>query len=610
MKTINLRALVSLAVMLLAAPQLAHADWMADPTSINAIFDTMAASTSHIAASLQAIGIKLFFSLALLQLVITGYGLIASGDIEQSLGKYARSFIWISFCIWLMSNNRAYNFLANTIQYFLDHAIGWASGTQANFDVGGIVATGITAVGNVYAAVATAAIPKSSGVSAIVSYFTSGGLLQAVYGVTIMIFTVLLIAATCLYLALKVFMVKIEAMIVLAIMPLSLSFLGLNALRDQGFAPFKSVLALIYRIVILGAVTGGLAGASGAVAAYAVANPSATTLELGFCLSFGFVVLAFLAYKSDQIATSLANGSASMGSGDVAGAAMAAAAAAGAVTAGIGAVAGAGAGNAEKKGMGGFMKSLFGRGGTISNASTRGAGKTPEPAPARPLASLNGASSGNGTSSSAPTRSNANGDHGSASTSSAMPAYSMDSQAASASLSPGNAVGSATSQTVSGTSAAAPVAPAATASSAAKGYAEGAATSLAGPETSAASPLASAVTANSARGNTNTEGLSSPPSRTADNANADVGGADNSTATGAQRAADAMPNSGADGYAIGGVDTSMDPNAPRREKTSDKDTPPKRGDHKSAFGEHARNLGQQVAAEKQATSVSINTHQE
>lgn len=382
------RNLFIAAVMLI--PALAFAD-VIDPAATNTSFDLITATTAHLSSSLQSIGIKLFFALTLLQLVITGYGQIASGEIEATMGKFAKALIWTSFVIWLMTNNMASNFVSNTIQYFLNNAIGWASGTSATFDVNGIMSTGMAAIGNVIKSVAAAATPKAD-LTTFITYFTPGaGLLQAAYGVAVIVFTVAIIAISSAYVALKVFMVKIEAALVVAILPLSLSFLGLNALRDQGFAPFKSMLALIYRIVILGAIVGGMASVGSAMSTYASSAANPTILEVGFSLSFGFVILAFLAHKSDSIAASLANGSANLGSGDAVGTAMAAVAAAGAAVAGVGAIAAAGsaAGSSTAKSMGDVMKGLTGNGGgTVSNASAKGVGRTPEPGPSKPNASM------------------------------------------------------------------------------------------------------------------------------------------------------------------------------------------------------------------------------
>lgn len=364
-------------------------------------YNLLKSATSHIAANLQVIGIKLFFVLTLLQLVITGYGQVMAGEIEASLGKFAKAMIWVSFVLYLMTNQHASAFIGNTVQYFMNHAIGWAipGNVTTRFDVNGIISTGLKALGHVDQAIlkATAGAKDavtggSDGVLGMLNPFTIGdradGMAKIIYAGAIQIIIVLTILLTCGYVALKIFMVKIEAALILAILPLSLAFLGLNAMRDQGFAPFKSMLALIYRIVILGAIVGGMAAVGSDIEKIANGDPNADIYELGLMMCFGFVILAFLAYKSDQIAASLASGSANLGSGDAVGGVMAGAAAGGIV----GAAAGAATGSV--KSMADVMKGLTGGGGgSIKNASTRGTGNTPiEPAPSRPLASMNSSS--------------------------------------------------------------------------------------------------------------------------------------------------------------------------------------------------------------------------
>lgn len=368
--------------ILLFAPAMAFAG-IDNPT--NDAITLLGKSAITLSISLQAIAIKILFSLSLLQFVITGYGQIASGEIDATLIKFSKAIVWVSFCLLLMTNDVAADFIGKTINYFLDSAIGWATSTPTHFDVGGIMTAGFTAMLNVFKAVNMAAVPGSlfsnlagfvfAGPMAIVDYLWVG-IIAAI------------ILLSCGYIALKVFMIKIEAIIVICILPLSLSFLGLNALRDQGFAPFKSMLALIYRIIVLAMVVGMLDGIGQNILALAK-NPDAI---LGIYIpllstAFGFVIAAFLAHKSDSIATSLANGSASLGSGDAVAGVMAAAA----VATGVGAVAGAAASGG--KSMASVMKSMSpgGGGGSVSNASGSGSGgmpRTPEPAPQRPAASV------------------------------------------------------------------------------------------------------------------------------------------------------------------------------------------------------------------------------
>lgn len=376
-----------LLLFVLLIPALSYSQ-VADPIPadpVNSTYTVLTPVMMNMAVKLQAVGIRLFFVLTLLQLVITGYGLVASGEIEASLGKYAKALIWVSFCVWLITNNHAHDFVANTIQYFLNHAISWATpdATSTDFDVGTVFQIGMDGLADTMRAIENAAIPTSSlGWFSIIAGGGTGAVVQLIFTGILIFIIIVIVLATCGYIALKVFMIKIEAILVLAILPLSLGFLGLNALRDQGFAPFKSMLALIYRIIILGMVVGGLSVQGTSLHAYAIGAADPNIVQVLVSAVFGFLILAFLAHKSDSIAASLANGSANLGAGDAVGATLAAAATMAAAATGVGVVAGAGAKASQS--MGEVMKAMSGRGtggGSVKNASSSGAGKSPEPAP-------------------------------------------------------------------------------------------------------------------------------------------------------------------------------------------------------------------------------------
>ena len=83
-----------------------------DPTS--ATYDWVKVATSGLTEQLTSISYKLFFLLALIQISVTLFGQMAGGDMEAALGKMIKWFLWVSFCMYLMLNNIAYNFIANT----------------------------------------------------------------------------------------------------------------------------------------------------------------------------------------------------------------------------------------------------------------------------------------------------------------------------------------------------------------------------------------------------------------------------------------------------------------------------------------------------------------
>jgi type IV secretion system protein TrbL len=566
---------ILLLAMLLCAPIYAFAagtEIPVDPTA--SAYSYLYGATSQIANNLQSVAIKLFFALTLLQLVITGYGQVASGEIEASFGKYAKALVWISFVLYLMTNNHASAFIGNTLQYFLNHAIGWASGdATAKFNVGGILNTGMQAMGSTAAAIAKASVPTPSLEKVAMAVLAPGAAAAAALGtilyaslMTLLIY--IIIIGVCGYIGLKVFMVKVEAALVLAIMPLSLAFLGLNAMRDQGFAPFKHMLALVYRIVILGAIVGGLAGVAGQMNSYANSAADPNVLEVSLLMVFGFAILAFLAHKSDSIASSLASGSASLGSGDIVGAAMSGAAAGGVA----GAVTGAATGSV--KSMADVMKGLTGgSNGSMSNASSRGTGNTPiEPAPSRPMASM---SSGGGTSggSGAPKRSAATGGNSSSSSPSASGGSS------SAQSSSGGNSGSSSPSTSGG-------------SSSAQSSAGGGSSA---PSQDSAGSSSSSPTSSSSAGDTSSS--SSAPSRSA------AGNESGSGKSGSSSIPQQPMNSGASESAgIGG--------APQRAggQQPEPTTAPRKETNSEKLKRNANELGKRVEQENTTTSVSINTH--
>jgi len=180
------------------------------------------------------------------------------------------------------------------------------------------------------------------------------------------------------YLACKVFMFYLELGMVVVLSPISFALLGLDNFRDQGLAPIKSLVSLVYRAVLFGVVFGAFKYVSDSMVDtinginwFDVTGVATNVSKLVSAL-IAFPVLLFLAFKSDSIAATLASGSTSLGNGDV-GQAVAAGAAAGAVAAAAGSATTAGAGKVPQS-MAAFMDGLSRAGGSISNASPMGVG--------------------------------------------------------------------------------------------------------------------------------------------------------------------------------------------------------------------------------------------
>ena len=321
-----------------------------------------------------------------IQLLITNLGLLKSGaDIEAVFAKLLGSLLWFGFVVYVMNNGADFIDSVGTsvINKFMPT---WLS-------PGYILAIVTTIAG---------ALITGIGLSGIMVLGSGSPMLALV--LTVIMFV---IVGVGLYVSIKIFMLKLELGLILVLAPLSFSLLGLNALKDQGIAPFKALISLIYRIVLFGIVctafkeVGTVTTAALDAIDWGNIGGWVDAIKVVFSAMFAFPMLGYLVYKSDSIASSLAGGSTNMGPGDIA-AAAAAGAAAGAVVASGGAV--VGSGNPVQT-MSNFMKSLGGSGGSVSNASSMGAGGSTSALPLfpTPVASLgSGSSGGSGAEAAAP----------------------------------------------------------------------------------------------------------------------------------------------------------------------------------------------------------------
>lgn len=331
----------------------------ADISIANTVLAAMTAASSNL-MSQAIIWLGAFMSI---QFVLTNIGLLKSGaDIEAVIGKLIGSLLWFGFCVYVLENGPA----------FIDSV---GTGLLEKY------ATNIPTPGSLLASTLSLCTLILAGIAATGS--TIAGIGNSSIGMTL-VYILFIVFSIGMFLAIKVFMLTLELGLIVLLSPLSFSFLGMNALKDQGIAPFKALISLAYRIILLGIIC------SAADNIFALTKTTLETLSwtnpLGwkdcvqafFSAIFAFPFLAYLAYKSDSIAASLASGSTNMGTSDIAGAA-AAGAAAGALAAGAaGAVAGA-----KPIPMGDIISKMMGN-GSVSNASPSGSMKDPSPAPAKP----------------------------------------------------------------------------------------------------------------------------------------------------------------------------------------------------------------------------------
>lgn len=292
---------------------------------------------------------------AALQFFITNYNLLKSdGDIQSAIAKMVTAVGWVGICLYLI--NHGPQFIKDVGNEFFT-LLGVNLPTPGSI----IARTIVVGVSMALLAIGASAAPLIGN--------TVGMLL--VY-VTIIVFVI------GLFFAFKIFMLQLELGLIAILAPLSFAFLGLNTLRDQGIVPFKALISLAYRIILLTVILSAFDRVSDVVS-----NVLSSTTKDSFLMSPGtvanvmlsavgaYILLAYLIFKSDSIAASLASGSTSMGTGDVAQAAAAGAAMGAAVGAGGAAL--AGTGGQAPKAMSAFMDKLMGR-SSISNASSMGGG--------------------------------------------------------------------------------------------------------------------------------------------------------------------------------------------------------------------------------------------
>ena len=303
-------------------------------------------------------------SFMLIQFIITNIGLLKSGaDLDAVWAKFLGSLFWFAFCLYLLKNGPD----------FIDSVGGGILERFAGFPKPGwIISATLLLCTPFLAAIATVGIVNTTLAMVLLS-------------------AMLTVLAVGMMLALKIMMLTIELGLIVMLSPLSFSLLGLNALKDQGIAPLKSLLSLIYRIILLSVIcvaftelitvaTQNLKDIGGATQWLNPLNwPSIINIIMSTVLAFP--VIGYFIFKSDSIAATLAGGSSNLGSGDVAGAAAAGAAAGAALMSGGAAAAGAATKPAQS--MANFMQGLRG-GGSVSNASSMGMGGATSSLPLSP----------------------------------------------------------------------------------------------------------------------------------------------------------------------------------------------------------------------------------
>lgn len=337
--------------LLLSLAQLSFAQ--VTQVSAETVLSTIQSAMLPAVGKLTAQAISWLGIFSTLQFFITGYNQLKSdGDVQSMVAKTFGAVAWVGVCLYLINN--APSFIL-------------AVGDQL-MNLLGVKLPIVSIVIAAIVGVAGSLIVVALGVGAVSN---TGGFFLAIVA--------LLVLAAGLYLAFKIFMLQLEIGLIALLAPLSFALLGLNTLKDQGIAPFKSLLSLAYRIILLTVILSAFSEVGNVVKSVIesvgvddflagigrVANAIVSALG-------AYLLLVFLTFKADSIAASLASGSTSLGTGDLAQAAATGAAVGAAVAAG-GATLAAGGGQAPKA-MADFMGKMMGGGGSVTNASAMGTG--------------------------------------------------------------------------------------------------------------------------------------------------------------------------------------------------------------------------------------------
>lgn len=326
---------------------------------LNSVNQSLDLAVKDTTVKLQNIAVKWLSAFILLQFFITNFvALKSGGEIDSVFYKFIGSIAWFSICFIIMDNGA--QFLSDVSGGFFTTAAEIAGG-GGNFDTADILDKGAYTANSLITNVTNAA----SFVSLIPAVVIAGLLSIVIMGVAAVI-------------AFKLFIIKIEVMLLVMMAPLSFAFLGLNTMKDQGIAPFKSLISLMYRIILLAVIMSAM-DSVGKNLHTVIASVDSTSFVSGMWQSlFGavvaFALLGYLAYKSDAMAANLSSGSTSLGSSDAASSAAMGAAVGAAI--GAGAVGAVTAGAKGGEAMSDVIKKMMGSssGGASDASGGRGAG--------------------------------------------------------------------------------------------------------------------------------------------------------------------------------------------------------------------------------------------
>lgn len=287
---------------------------------------------------------------ASIQFVVTQLKvLLSESEIGVSIGKLIGSLIWIGFCSFLILN--APKFIGDVGDSFFTMLPVSVPSPADIMATSGILSATL-------AVIATAAGQINSSV---------GNFLFDV------VFFIFFAGA---FFAVKILMIHLELGLVMILSPISFAFMGLDTLREQGIAPFKGLISIGMRVIMISLIMSAFSGVSGVVSSTLTSisvfdgiGGVGKAVETVMAALGAYSILLYMVYKSDSIANTLASGTTNMAPTDLAGAVKSGMMAA---TTAAAATAAAGAGITS---MSDVIKNMMGgNGGEIKQAGSAGAG--------------------------------------------------------------------------------------------------------------------------------------------------------------------------------------------------------------------------------------------
>lgn len=346
-----LKIVVAVALSLFAVCAWAQTDPGSAPTD-SKIVEIITLAIKKTSTGIVPIAVQYLSSFMLLQFLITNLTLVArGGELEAVWGKLMGSMLWFSFCWYALDAGPEFIQTVGT---------GFYSRFAPDLPSPTAILLSVSATGTALLVLGAAL----GAVSSIVGQF----LLYLMFG----------IVGVGIFFATKLILLQLELGLIVMLAPFNFAFLGLNATKDQGIAPFKSLMSLMFRIVIYGVLYAAFSEINNAMAniagRYASLSDPLTMIANGWSIFetiiaalIAYLILFGLLYKSDSIAAALTSGTTNLGTADVASAA-AAGAAAGAL---VGSAASSAPATKGIQGMSDFMKKLSGGESVgVKNATT------------------------------------------------------------------------------------------------------------------------------------------------------------------------------------------------------------------------------------------------